>query len=139
MVRLTRFSVVALTSLSSGDQLVNAHFSVHDPSSLDSSVGKSCAEALLAPVNCAPIVQTFQQLSYRTSLDVALTDSICTASCAFSLKSWFDTVSTQCAGKAVGGGIPTRFGGYMWAGFNETCVKDSRPPHTYCNSMFAKS
>jgi hypothetical protein len=138
MVRFSISSVVILIGSILGNQLVNAAFSIYDESSvLDVSLGDACIAALTASVDCTPYVQQFQQLSYRGDLDLALTDSICTSDCLSSLKSWFDSVSLSCVGKSVSGGIPTRYGGYMWAGYNETCVKDPRPPRAYCNSTSA--
>jgi hypothetical protein len=112
-------AVFILIALCFGADLVAAQFTVYDSSSLDASLGESCVRALAATIDCSTLVSVFQQLSYRTDLDVELADSMCTAGCAVSLKSWFDNVSVQCSGKTVSGGIPTRFGGYMWAGYNE--------------------
>jgi hypothetical protein len=109
----------SLFALCFGANLIAAQFTVYDSSALDASLGESCVEALAATIDCSPFVSTFQQLSYRTDLDVELTDSICTAVCQSSLQSWFNTVSVQCAGKTVSAGVPTRYGGYMWAGYNE--------------------
>jgi hypothetical protein len=110
-------------------------FTVYDPSSLDVSLGSSCIEALSAIINCVPWVQTFTQLSYRGSLELELTDALCSTDCGSSLKTWFDSVATQCAGQTLNGAIPTKFGGFMWAGYNETCIRDPRPPKPYCNGM----
>ncbi|KAF2820810.1 hypothetical protein CC86DRAFT_360066 [Ophiobolus disseminans] len=137
MVRLTG-STVILVGLIQGSRLVNAQFTIYDSSTLiDDSLGEDCRAALTATFDCSPVVQTFQELSYRGDLDVALTDSICTQDCLSSLKSWFDSVAVKCAGKSVSEGVPTRYGGYMWAGYNETCVKDPRPPRAYCNNVIA--
>jgi hypothetical protein len=135
MIPLDVSASFALGVLFLGTSVVDAQFTVYDPSSLDVTLGNGCIKALGATIDCSPFVETFQRLSYRTDLDVALTDSICTAGCLTSLKTYFDTVSVQCSGKTVSGGTPTRYGGYMWQGYNETCVKDPRPPRAYCNSM----
>ncbi|KAH5372380.1 hypothetical protein HBI49_061230 [Parastagonospora nodorum] len=137
MIAFTSSITFALVLLFLGTSPVDAQFSVYNSSSLDNSLGDGCIQALSATIDCSPFVQTFQQLSYRTDLDVELTDSICTADCLGSLKSWFDTVGVQCSGKTVSGGRPTRFGGYMWAGYNETCVRSPRPPRAYCNNIIA--
>ncbi|KAH8706873.1 hypothetical protein GQ44DRAFT_753038 [Phaeosphaeriaceae sp. PMI808] len=134
MVRFGISTAVVLIGFIPGTQLVNAEFTIYDNSTLlDATLGDECRAALTASINCVPYVQTFQQLSYRGDLDVALTDSICTQDCLSSLKAWFDTVSAKCVGKSVSEGIPTRYGGYIWAGYNETCIKDPRPPRAYCN------
>lgn len=105
------------------------------PESLDVTLGNSCIDALAATIDCHSYVQTFTELRYRQSLqNVTLTDAICAPGCSQSLRGWFDSVSTACAGKMVGGAIPTKYGGYMWAGWNETCVKDPRTKK-YCNDV----
>lgn len=135
MVRLTRSTVVILFGLIPGSHFVNAQFTIYDNSTLiDDTLGEQCRAALTATIECTPYVQEFQRLSYRGELDVALTDAICTQDCLSSLKSWFDSVAVKCVGKSVSEGVPTRYGGYMWAGYNETCAKDPRPPRAYCNS-----
>lgn len=110
-------------------------FTIYDPQTLNSSLGAECINALTAKFDCVPFVRKFMQLGYRKSLgDKSLTDSVCTSACATSLKSWFDGVSQKCLGMLLNpdGSDLTKFGGYMWAGFNETCVKDPRSKQ-YCN------
>ncbi|CAD6446758.1 423af4fe-a76d-438d-bdb4-51553e1284f2 [Sclerotinia trifoliorum] len=115
--------------------LTTAQFAIYEPDWLDSTLGDACINALSANFNCVEYVQTFMQLRYRTSLEnVTLTDMICTSDCSASLKNWFDSVTANCAGKTLNDGNPTAFGGYMWAGFNETCVKDPRTKQ-YCNDI----
>jgi hypothetical protein len=137
MIRSTFFPVAALISLYFGGQAVNAQFSIYTTTQLDNSLGAGCTEALTATVDCVPFVKSFTQLSYRSDLDLDLTNSICTAGCTSSLKTWFDSVSASCAGKSIRGAIPTKIGGYMWAGWNETCVKDPKPPRQYCNGKLS--
>jgi len=136
MVRTNLLSVVTLISLNLRGQTANAAFSVYDANSLDTNLSPSCIEALTTPIDCVSFVQSFQHLSYRTNLELELTNSICTDKCYSSLVSWFNTVSGNCAGKTVRGAIPTKMGGYMWSGYNETCTKDPRPPRAYCNGKF---
>jgi hypothetical protein len=94
--------------------LLNAQFTIFENSTLiDDTLGDQCRAALTAKIECTPYVQEFQQLAYRWDLDVELTDAICTQDYLTSLKSWFDSVSVHCAGKAVSEGVPTRYGGYM--------------------------
>ncbi|CAG1977927.1 unnamed protein product [Fusarium graminearum] len=50
-----------------------------------------------------------------------------------SLRSWFNTVELACRGYTLGGAVPMLWAGYMWAGYNETCLKDSSGQ--YCNGM----
>jgi len=46
-----------------------------------------------------------------------------------------ESVSTKCAGKTVNGAIPTKHGDYIWAGYNETCVRDPKTKE-YCNGKY---
>ncbi len=112
-----------------------AEFAIYEPEWLDITLGERCINALSANINCVPYVQAFMQPGYRSSLEnVTLTDSLCTSDCSTSLKGWFDSVSNSCTNKSLNGAIPNKFGGYMWAGFNETCVKDPETKQ-YCNGM----
>ena len=71
--------------------------------------------------------------SYHGSLrNATLTDEVCTETCSASLRTWFDTVVDSCADEDFGDGVPQRFGGYIWAGWNETCIQDPKTKE-YCN------
>lgn len=130
---MVRVSFPKSASLLAGLSLVKSEFTIHDPKSLDASLGASCIEALSTRLDCHDYVLNFMEPGYRTSLqDKALTDSICTSDCSASLKGWFDSIAESCAGKTVKGAIPTKFGGYMWAGLNETCIRDPKTGD-YCN------
>ncbi|RSL82095.1 hypothetical protein CDV31_016965 [Fusarium ambrosium] len=100
-------------------------------------VGEACVSALSADITCNPYIRDFMQLSYRGSLEnVTLTDEICTGTCSASLRKWFDTVSKDCTDETAKSSdfIPTRYGGNIWAGWNETCVKDPKTKK-YCNDI----
>ncbi|KAF2466137.1 uncharacterized protein BDR25DRAFT_237808 [Lindgomyces ingoldianus] len=133
MVRVSR-QTLALSLLSA---IVHG-FVIYDSQKLDVTLGEGCINSLSANINCADYVQTFMMLSYRGSLEnVTMTDTVCTSDCSGSLKNWFDSVSKSCAGKTLNDAVPMKFGGYMWAGFNETCVKDPKTKQ-YCNDIIAK-
>ncbi|EEU35716.1 uncharacterized protein NECHADRAFT_87984 [Fusarium vanettenii 77-13-4] len=67
----------------------------------------------------------------------ALTESICGKSCGKSLADWFNGVEAWCQGYNISRQLPTTRGGRMWAGVNETCVKDSKTGE-YCNDIIDK-
>ncbi|KAF2743764.1 carbohydrate-binding module family 50 protein [Sporormia fimetaria CBS 119925] len=116
---------------------LSAAFTIYSADELDVTLGDVCIKALSGDINCISYVQTFMMPKYHGSLeDVQTTDSVCTTDCSASLSSWFKSVSTSCAGKTLGGAVPMKFGGYMWAGFNETCVKDPKTKQ-YCNDIIA--
>jgi hypothetical protein len=133
MILSTSFPALTLVVLCVCSNFTKAEFVIYDGSTFDDNLGSRCVEALATSIDCDPYVQTFSEPRYHGELDLKQTDSICSSICGSSLKTWFDTVDTQCAGKTVYGAIPVKLGGYMWAGYNETCLRDPRPPRAYCN------
>ncbi|KAL3438555.1 pectin lyase-like protein [Aspergillus tetrazonus] len=97
----------------------------------------ACKTSLTQLVKCDPYALMFLDETYRGSLENAtLTDSVCDESCAASLKSWFDNVDSTCAGYNVSGSAATKYGGQVWSGWNETCLRDSTSGE-YCNDVIA--
>ncbi|KAF7544086.1 hypothetical protein G7Z17_g10231 [Cylindrodendrum hubeiense] len=113
-------------------------FRIYEVADLDTyDVGDACVSALSADITCNSYIRSFMQSSYRGSLEnITLTDQICTGICSASLRKWFDTVSKDCAGKtfASSNTVPALYGGYIWAGWNETCIKDPKT-RRYCNDI----
>jgi hypothetical protein len=96
-------------------------------------VPDTCKTALSAKIYCDYWVSLFEEPSYRGTLNnKTLTDSVCDKGCGESLKQWYDNVDTACQGYNISSQIPTLHGGRMWAGYNETCLKDSKSGK-YCN------
>lgn len=113
-------------------------FTIYDSATLPGYLGQACVDALTSSIKCNPYVQEFIQPGYHGSLESnELTDAVCTGSCVGSLSGWFATVSKACAGKSIDNdGTPAeKFGGYMWAGVNETCIKDPKTKK-YCNGKY---
>jgi hypothetical protein len=93
----------------------------------------TCKTALLQSIKCDPYLIRFQEPAYRGSLgDLEWTDRVCDAGCGTSLKHWYDNVALACAGHTLRNAVPTKQGGTIWAGYNETCVKDQTTDR-YCN------
>jgi hypothetical protein len=93
----------------------------------------ACKTSLTQLVKCDPYALMFLEENYRGSLDNdTLTESVCDQSCATSLESWFDNVDSTCAGYNVTGSAATKYGGRIWSGWNETCLKDTTSGK-YCN------
>lgn len=110
-----------------GFQLYNSDDSVL------SDLTSPCITALTQNIACSPWMSTWRTPLYHGSLyNNTLTESICDPSCGVSLKSWFDGVSTSCAGQNVTGDVPTKVGGFVYQGYNETCSTDSTTGE-YCN------
>ncbi|KAI8649290.1 hypothetical protein NCS57_01465700 [Fusarium keratoplasticum] len=101
-------------------------------------VPDACKKALSSKIICDQYITRFQEPSYRGSPDnEALTESICGKSCGKSLADWFNGVEAWCHGYNISRQLPTTRGGRMWAGVNETCVKDSKTGE-YCNDIIDK-
>lgn len=112
-------------------------FQVYTVDDLDEMIHKypdTCQTALTQVIECDDYVQTMLSLTYHGSLpNTTYTDTVCDSGCGASLKSWFDNVSGSCNGLTLDDGIaPTLLGGRMWAGYNETCLKDPQTGQ-YCN------
>ncbi|KAH7191800.1 uncharacterized protein B0J16DRAFT_410583 [Fusarium flagelliforme] len=129
--------LVPLLSLCLGS---SAAFSIHDATDLDSkNVSDACVKAMSANIDCHGYIRSFDEAGYRGSLgNVTETDEVCTSTCSASLKSWFETVISACANEKMGDGVPQLYGGYMWAGWNETCFKDPKT-NRYCNDILDDS
>lgn len=122
-------------TLESRDNAVS--FAVYAQGSLDrvaDSLGPSCISALYTNIACPNYpVSDWRSAKWRgTPRDETVLPSVCTTECQASLKTWFNTVASACAGKTLHDATPMRMGGYMWEGWNETCVTDPRTKK-YCN------
>ncbi|KAH7231448.1 hypothetical protein MRS44_015991 [Fusarium solani] len=111
-------------------------FSIYNATDLEAkNVGDACVEALSANIACPTAIRPFMAPRVHASLrNATLTDEICTGACSASLRKWFNTVVSACANEDYGDGVPQRVGGYIWAGWNETCIKDPRTKR-YCNDI----
>ncbi|RPA79578.1 pectin lyase-like protein [Ascobolus immersus RN42] len=97
-------------------------------------LSNTCKTALLQTIKCDGYMIGFQDPGYRGSLDNAeQTASVCDTGCGASLKSWYDNVASNCRGHTVRDAVPTKQGGTIWAGYNETCFKDATG--RYCNDI----
>lgn len=92
----------------------------------------SCKAALSGRIRCDEYTQSFQTLRYRGPLNTTLADAVCDVGCGLSLSNWFRSVTATCAGNKIDGAPATKVGGFIWAGYNETCLKDQASKQ-YCN------
>lgn len=108
-------------------------FTIFDREGLSSAFRDSCVTALTATIKCDEEVFSFWKVSYHGGVRYGSeTDVVCDAGCGASLANWFHNVEKACDGYTMFNRPLTLFGGNMWAGWNETCLKD---PTTgfYCN------
>lgn len=100
-------------------------------------VPQICKTALTEVIKCDPHVRRFAELKYRGSLrNATLTDRVCDKGCGRSLKKWFDTVTVACSHQSLEKFVPTRVGGIIWAGWNETCLTEPSTGKN-CNDVLA--
>ena len=114
-------------------------FQIYEAEDLNGLVTDACATALSQTIHCSPYFMQYQSPRVGQSTgDSALTDMLCDPSCGVSLQSWFDNVASNCADQFLGDADPTLLGGYVWQGYNETCLKD---PSTgeYCTGKTSLS
>lgn len=110
-------------------------FHLYENSSLI-DITKVCRTAVTQRIDCHPLYQSWQTPIYHGILDSEeITDMMCDEGCGKSLKSWFETVELACAGQNITGAVPTMLGGFLWQGYNETCLKDT-DTGKYCNGKF---
>ncbi|KFZ20565.1 hypothetical protein V502_03132 [Pseudogymnoascus sp. VKM F-4520 (FW-2644)] len=94
-----------------------------------------CNIALTQVINCQDTLQTWTEPSWRGNLEnTTLMDLVCDSGCGASLKSYFNTVETSCAGYNISGYPTTIPGGYIWEGYNQTCLKDTSTDR-YCSDV----
>ncbi|RAK99303.1 uncharacterized protein BO80DRAFT_456619 [Aspergillus ibericus CBS 121593] len=86
----------------------------------------TCKTALSQNIPCHPYLQMkFENPGIGQYIDNStLADDICDEGCGESLKSWMDNVSHSCFNQTIDDTDPTAAGGYIYAGYNLTCLKD---------------
>ena len=93
----------------------------------------TCISALTEVIRCDPLTKEFMIPKMRGSPgDKNKTDSVCDAGCGQDLKKYFDGVTIACAGYQISDALPAMRGGRIWAGYNETCLKNPTTGQ-YCN------
>ncbi|KAF3492429.1 LysM domain-containing protein [Arthroderma uncinatum] len=98
----------------------------------------TCTNAVAQRIVCHPLLLEWQSPSYHGILESKeITDSVCDKGCGESLKSWYDTVSLACLGQRITGAPPTILGGYIYQGYNETCLLD-KDSGKYCNDVISE-
>ncbi|CAG9998333.1 unnamed protein product [Clonostachys byssicola] len=98
-----------------------------------------CNTALTQRIDCESTVEGFAKVSHHGTLgNDTLTDLVCQTGCGKSLKSWYDNVESSCSGyKLDNGALPVLLGARMYAGYNETCLKDESTGR-YCNDIISE-
>ncbi|KAL2811038.1 pectate lyase superfamily protein-domain-containing protein [Aspergillus granulosus] len=96
-----------------------------------------CRTSMTQRIDCHDETYLLQGRSWKGGLgNDTLSDLVCSPGCEASIASWFNGVAGNCATEKERALIPTRLGGQLWAGWNETCLKD---PDTdrYCGDVIA--
>ncbi|KAF4153480.1 hypothetical protein CNMCM6069_000690 [Aspergillus lentulus] len=86
---------------------------------------ETCKTALTQKIICHSYLEKFRSPVVGQYIENStLANEVCDKGCGQSLKSWFDNVSTTCASQYINKAVATELGGYMYAGYNLTCLKD---------------
>lgn len=109
-----------------------------DVDNLRPPVSLTCRTALTKRIECHEDVESFARLSLRSTIgNKTEADAVCDAGCGKSLDSWFQGVTNACGGFSTDDGAPlTLLGGYMYAGYNETCLMD-KSGKDYCVDLIS--
>ncbi|KAL5041367.1 hypothetical protein BDW71DRAFT_217894 [Aspergillus fruticulosus] len=98
---------------------------------------QTCKTALTQKIHCYDYLLDFQAPMVGQYIDNStIADLVCDEGCGDSLKRWYDEVSSNCGDQRIGAAIATLKGGYMWSGYNLTCLKDTETD-TYCPEVMA--
>ncbi|KAK2731146.1 hypothetical protein FQN57_003634 [Myotisia sp. PD_48] len=98
-------------------------------------ITKVCRTAVTQRIDCHSIYLQWQTPIYHGIFESdEITNVICEEDCKKSLKNWFETVEFACAGQNITGAVPTILGGFLYQGYNETCLKDTTTGK-YCNNV----
>ncbi|RAL06587.1 pectin lyase-like protein [Aspergillus homomorphus CBS 101889] len=107
-------------------------FQLYQPEWLD-GLTDTCKTALSQKILCHPWLQANYQGpgGGRYIENNTMADDVCDKGCGESLSSWMDNVSNSCSDQEIDDTDPTAAGGYIYAGYNLTCLQDPSTKH-YC-------
>ena len=112
-------------------------YTLYTRDDLDSySFSEQCKTALTATLACVDETMQWTSPAYHGSLDNATLQAlVCDAGCGASLASWFHGVTASCADYTWSSGAPLPMaGGYVWYGYNESCLTETASKQ-YCNDV----
>ncbi|PYH80406.1 pectin lyase-like protein [Aspergillus uvarum CBS 121591] len=100
-------------------------FQLYEPAWLD-GLTDTCKTALSQKIFCHPWLQaSYQNPGIGQYIENStMADDVCDHGCSTSLQSWMDNVSSNCADQTIDDTDPTAAGGYLYAGYNLTCLRD---------------
>ncbi|TGO46551.1 hypothetical protein BCON_0318g00010 [Botryotinia convoluta] len=95
----------------------------------------TCVTAFTASIHCNNLLATYTTPQWAGFLENdTLTHSVCDPGCGSSLAFYFKTISSSCAGYNITGAPLAMLGGFVWQGYNETCLKDLASGR-YCDDL----
>lgn len=105
-----------------------------------SKVSPACRASMTQRVRCHKKTRSLQrQLGRRRRVlglgSDALSDLVCDSGCGESIAAWFEGVERDCATLEERILFPARRGGQLWAGWNETCLRNEETER-YCGGRF---
>ncbi|KAI2907774.1 CAZyme family GH55 [Aspergillus niger] len=112
-------------------------FQLYQPKWLD-GLTDTCKTALSQKILCHPYLEMkFSNPGIGQYIDNnTLADEVCDQGCGESLQMWTTNVANSCLNQTIDDTDPVAAGGYIYAGYNLTCLRD---PHTkkYCPDVLS--
>jgi hypothetical protein len=105
-----------------------------------SKLSPACRASMTQRIHCHKKTRSLQ-VRYgrrRPGLSLgsdALSDLVCDSGCGESIAAWFEGVERDCATLEERIRFPAQRGGRLWAGWNETCLRDEETER-YCGGRF---
>ncbi|KAL3487197.1 hypothetical protein BJX62DRAFT_228185 [Aspergillus germanicus] len=99
----------------------------------------ACRTSMTQPIHCHAKTRSLQRQYGRRMRGLglgndALSDLVCDSRCGESLAAWLKGVDRDCKTLEERMLFPTRRGGQLWAGWNETCLRDDMTGR-YCGDI----
>ncbi|PYI31333.1 hypothetical protein BP00DRAFT_177404 [Aspergillus indologenus CBS 114.80] len=104
-----------------------------------SKLSPACRASVTQKIHCHPETRSLQRQWARWKQGPGLgndklSDLVCDSGCGGSIAAWFQSVERDCATLEERMLFPTLRGGQLWAGWNETCLRDARTGR-YCGDV----
>ncbi|KAJ5189018.1 hypothetical protein N7491_005340 [Penicillium cf. griseofulvum] len=115
----------------------------HETGKLDakhlSKFSPACRASMTRRIHCHKKTRSLQRQFGRRSRGLglgsdALSDLVCDSSCGESIAAWFEGVERDCATLEERVFFPAQRGGQLWAGWNETCLRNEGTER-YCGDV----
>lgn len=119
-----------------GERNFTGYYLYSSPNSDDllNKVSSTCKTAMTRLIECADETYSFLQPAWPQAYANDTLADICDSRCELSIKTWYDDVTTYCSQFDTKEDVMNYRGGILWAGWNQTCLKDP-DSGSYCGGV----